>query len=155
MVLNGSNANVRSANHYRMIEKIYWPQGENNPFIKGPNQRPLRITLHTQTLQNLSGQEAEALDAIKELSKLPDVEVWQTEKGEFTDLQIETFDGGQDVTPVFVERPNGSQTWTGVSFTHQYKELAASLLGKAYEDPEAEPFFNELILAQAHRVLNR
>ncbi len=54
-----------------MIERIIWPQPgidePESPFLNGLKRRPLRITFHSQTLTNLSGQEAEALEALKEL----------------------------------------------------------------------------------------
>jgi len=55
-----------------MIPNIYWSEKtrEKNPFLHDRNQRPLTITLHNPSLQNLSDIDKDAIEAIYELSSL-------------------------------------------------------------------------------------
>jgi hypothetical protein len=70
-----------------MIPNIEISPGRNipNPFS---SPEPIRLTLHTEALKGLTGIEAEAYDALRELSNLPDIDVLQTEPGEFPHFDV-------------------------------------------------------------------
>ena len=56
-----------------MIERIEWdkltssPNELSSPFMRGKGERALRITLHPESLTDLSGEEKDAMELLREL----------------------------------------------------------------------------------------
>jgi hypothetical protein len=144
-----------------MIERMNWPESRNSelpsPFLRGRKERPLRITFHASGLVALPETETEALDALTELSYLPEVQALQTETGTFPRVEIGDFDIKADHTPVKVTYEDGSTVRTGIFFSpKQLAEIAAELVHEAdLEDPKAKEMLNDLLVAQAHCALGQ
>ena len=62
-----------------MIERLIWRRdrpssGLESPFMRGEGERPLRITFHSSGLADMCGEDSAALDALRELSHVEEVE---------------------------------------------------------------------------------
>ena len=70
-----------------MIQSVIWPDpsmGEfRSPFARGEKERPLRLSLHIQSLKNLPEEQSAAYQAIRELGGVDLVEVFSTDEDAF------------------------------------------------------------------------
>ncbi len=70
-----------------MIERIYWARTMHqselvSPFDRG-QQRPIRLLLDTESFTGSPPNEAAALDALRDLGRVPDIEIIESQPGEF------------------------------------------------------------------------
>lgn len=70
-----------------MIHSVKWPDprgGEfRSPFLRGDKERPLRLTIHIQSLGGLSGEDRSAYEEIRELGQLDEIDVLATAEDTF------------------------------------------------------------------------
>jgi hypothetical protein len=143
-----------------MIDRINWPQRLGklpSPFLRGAQERPLGITFHTSALTALPQPEIEALEALTELSCLPEIQALQTEAGAFPHIEIGNFEATADHFPVKVTYRDGSIVETGPLFSpNDLAKIAAKLI---HEDDLAHPntrvMLNDIVIAQAHCALGQ
>lgn len=68
-----------------VVNRVQWPQpgiGEaKTPFVRGKGARTFRITFHASGLADLSTDEAKALEALRELSHLGDIDALTIDAG--------------------------------------------------------------------------
>jgi hypothetical protein len=143
-----------------MIERIIWPSRDDNPFIDKTGARPLRITFHTHSFSNLSPEDTEALEAIKDLANLshniveaPKFIIFQTEPGEFPHIQLGSINN--NIMKVYVKTFAGGEHHTGIFYANQYLQIASDLSGKPSSDSETENILNDLYFARAHHELQQ
>lgn len=148
----------------RMIEPINWPQMLLNeplsPFVKGPHQRPLRLTFHSSALASPPPGEAEALRALYQLATLHDIEALETgDDGRFPSVKIgalERYVDGVQGLPIIIA--SGEDRWPKgrVPNPQDLEARASRLAGQnKASQVEAETILNDLIAAQAHYRLKR
>src|SRR3954452_10967981 len=80
-----------------VIPHIQWPlpQGKElgSPFLRGEHERPLRLTLFSESLVSMPRKEAEALTALRDVAQLPHMAVVDTSQGDLPRLTIDhTYD---------------------------------------------------------------
>jgi hypothetical protein len=64
-----------------MIEPLCWEfrrEDEENPFRPG-STRPLKVTLHTASFNHLSQQQRLALDLVRELAPVGEIDILETD----------------------------------------------------------------------------
>lgn len=137
-----------------MINPIHWPEPQHDelpsPFLRGEKERPLRITFHTSTLIDLSAKEAESLETLYELSRLPEIEALQTEEGDFSHIEIGAFDINAKYIPITIRRDNGT-IHMGIDFPRQWLTIAEELAGRFVSgSTDTEMMLNDILVARAH-----
>ncbi len=125
-----------------MIERIIWPNRVGNepesPFQ--PNAtRPLRITFHESSFSNLQSEEAAALQALRELARLEQIEAVATSPGSLPAIKVETPD--HDKKDVDVRVDDGSHNTALLEFG-QWKDLAKQI---SQQHDEQSPRFQEAL----------
>ncbi len=142
-----------------MIERIEWNRKSSidelpSPFMRGVGERPLRITLHSESLVNLSGDEEEALELVIELANLPEIEIFRTAPGKFAHILVDEPKTEDDIIPVRLISENAPPLYTGVWNKKQWPQLTASLLSPSKQnDKTISDAQKELVLAQAHHSI--
>ncbi len=91
--------------------------------MRGQHERPLRITFHSSWLAYLPQEEQEALQALVELSHLPEIVTLQSAPGEFPSFDIGAANVEADYIPVIVKTINETRA-TGIFHPVQWKEFA-------------------------------
>lgn len=83
-----------------MIPRVVWDvlsrDGRQSPFLRQTDGRPLRLTFDSSSLHNVPPEEAEALQALRELSILPELRAMHTDPKERCWLQIGETDQEED-----------------------------------------------------------
>lgn len=137
-----------------MIERVEWqkhPRELPSPFIRGPGERPLRLTLHSQGLINLTADENTALALLGELSNLEEVQLFSTSPGKFPHIVLEEPAAEDDCIPVVLKRGDSVEVMISsrVWFKRQWPDIAAGLAPAGQKDHK--DILDELLLAEAHR----
>ncbi|OGC95063.1 MAG: hypothetical protein A2W25_04660 [candidate division Zixibacteria bacterium RBG_16_53_22] len=140
-----------------MIRRIIWPRQLINeaqsPFAKGEGSNRLKITLHSQSFSNASGDDLRAIEALRELSNLPDIKAADTENGSLPHLAIGETEANADYISVTLE-DNESTTRTAIVSPKQWIKISEYLTQKSFGyDPEVQNLFNQVILTRAHHEL--
>lgn len=138
----------------RMIETIQWKLGHNelpSPFMRGKDERPLRITLHSESLDDVSEDEKEAVELLRELGNLPELEVFDTGAGDSPQIVIGACPR-DDVIPVQLVHRGVTKVHTGIWHRPEWSVAATDLLDPTERSESSiSDMRNLLILAQAHR----
>jgi hypothetical protein len=147
-----------------MISSIHWPQHHSDefltPFERGKGERPLRITLHGQTLHNLSKEELIALDVIKEFVQVENViSIMATDQEPgipYFSVSAEINDGYRYTT---YYQEIGAQPGINIGVhTSQISDERISRLSGGYFPGDTEKLNrvrDDLMFAEAHRSLDR
>jgi len=141
------------------MQQIQWPPGRreepHSPFERGSTERPIRLTLHRSSFQELAPNDAEALEALSELARLPDVEVLDTSPGDLPWVDIGEVDEIGNQILVRVLDPD-IRTIAGIPNADQLRSAAARILGYANaRHPEVETVYDDLCVAGAHVSLRQ
>ena len=142
-----------------MIEHIEWRSprvGEfPSPFSRGEIKRPLRITLLSESLTELSEQDTAAVEVLRELGHVPEIKILETKPSCFPHIEIGTADLESDIIPVQSVSNGTPQTYTYIGFPRQWPDIAARLVVQSDPDHQDMSAMLELILiAQAHCSLH-
>jgi hypothetical protein len=100
------------------------------------SDRPIRLTFHSESFEDLDCWDRAALDALIDLASTRDVEVLETGVGKFPQIRIGT-ESESDHFPVEVEYPDGTRLRTGIRC----------------DDDSARIPFREASLALAHQAV--
>lgn len=142
-----------------MIEPIVWNRrGRQTPsaFLKGQTERPLRVTFHTATFQNLSDDENKALELLLELVLVPELEALQTEPGILPHMDLGDFQSDTDYVHVKVIYRGKPRRRTQVFYPKQYYDMAVRLVSHNETwNEDVEAVFQDLLVARAHTVLDQ
>lgn len=143
-----------------MIERIEWRHthiGELlSAFMRGKGERPLRITLHSESLAKASGKETEAVGVLRELGHLPEVEVIETGTSDYPHIEIGSPDQKGNAIPVKIVAEGQISMLAAISYAGQLPLIAANLIGQP--DPthqDARAMLDDLIIARAHCSIGR
>ncbi|GAG72557.1 unnamed protein product, partial [marine sediment metagenome] len=142
-----------------MIRRITWGSSnfkeDGGPFLRGKNERLLKITLHNQSLTSAQEKELEALNAIIELAYLPEIAAVETEGKTFPFLEVGIQSEQSNFIPVSVISPK-KETKFSISNPNQFLEFAKSLIHQNKNgDNDIQKIYRDLILIEAHRRLNQ
>lgn len=143
-----------------MIPRIVWAQQDIgqavSPFLRGKTERPLKVTFHTSSFSGASVEEREAIEVLRQLSNLPEIEAIDTEPGVLPCLKIGTFENSDHI-PVMVTSQNGNMLkLSGILFPNQWSQIAAQLVGQSDPlHPEVQSMLADLLIAQAHYQLRQ
>jgi hypothetical protein len=140
-----------------MIPHIMWARSSHgepvSPFLRGKKERPLKITFHTSSLAGASGEEAEAVEALRELSNHSKIESLYTEAGSIPYLEIGPYGDNDDHIPVTVTCHDRTIE-SGIPFSHQWSDIATKFAGQTDPShPDSQAALTDLVLAQAHSHL--
>lgn len=126
------------------------------PFDNGQMERPIRITFHSSTLNELPDVEKSALDVLFEFAAVesPHLLALVTEPGDLQLLEI----GGQstgDHIPVTIRYSEEHHLQSGIMFPNQLPDLAALMVSQLGGDPsQHEQALQDLIVARAHHSVH-
>jgi hypothetical protein len=142
-----------------MIDRIRWAQsgaGEApSPFAKGERERPIRITFHDSTLVQLPAEE-EPLEALHQLSVLPEVQAVETGRGSHPRLTIGAFDSDSEDVPLSIECDGGCTIGATLPGLPQWRRFAAMLVSQNDpQHPDVKAMLEDVVTARAHVELNR
>lgn len=140
-----------------MPRYVAWPlprrQELVSPFRRGKNERPIRLTLHSEMLGDLPSDEQEYLDALLDLAGLPWVEAAQTCPSRFPQLAIDYDYQMHDELLAEVGQGEGSP-YGYIQEKGELPQLAARLAGQEeVGHPEARAMYADLLIAQAHMAV--
>jgi hypothetical protein len=139
-----------------MIEPAEWSSlthiGELAcPFMRGQGERPLRLTLHSDSLAELSGEQGAAVQVLREFGHLPEIQVLETEPGGHPHIKVGDLDPQADFIPFQIVSGGEPQLYTSVPFPRQWRDIAPHLVGQSTLDhPDVSAMLDLLIIAQAH-----
>lgn len=140
-----------------MLERILWNNsrvGEQGSPFQNNNERPLRLTFHGSSFNNLSTQDQQALNAFQEFVRLEQIEAIGTDGSSLPNLEIVKPDHDKKDVQVRLKQPNSER---GTAFPNfgQYKTLAATLSGQHnQETSEFQEALQDVLVARAHHALN-
>ena len=110
-----------------MIPRIEWDRFRNgrSPFRRPPPHdpiehrptddiRPLRITFHAQGLRRLPPEEQAAVDLLRELTHLEEIEGYETQPGDLIHVELGDYDAAGDQRLVWVRREGDVVSLAGV-----------------------------------------
>jgi hypothetical protein len=143
-----------------MIKRLDWAHRTHynelsSPFMRGEGERPLRITLHSNSLTELTNEEATAVTLIRELGLLTQVQVYETEPCNRPHIVIGGFDPEADIIPVQVIREGKPPIYTGIMFPRQWPGIAARLVGQTdHNHKDAKEMLEVLLIARGHCSAN-
>jgi hypothetical protein len=127
----------------------------SSPFLRSERQRPLRVTFHTSSFDDLPRIEAEALEALSQLSHLSEIEALGTRPSVLPYLEVGNSVDGADWVPVTVMRETG-RTVTGVRFPEQWLRIAAKLVNQVDpHHPKVQSAFQDIVTVRSHCSLRR
>jgi len=137
-----------------MIPHIIWARSNfdepPSPFLRGKTERPLKITFHTSSFANATAEEVEAIEALRQLSNLPEIEALDTALGTLPHLEVDSFKNGDTHIPIKVTSQN-STIHSAIPFPNQWPQIAARLAGQADPlHPETRATLADLVIARAH-----
>lgn len=139
-----------------MIERIEWSRLTRfdelpSPFMRGKGERPLRITLHSDSLAKLSGEEMDAVAVLREFGHLPEIQVVETKPGGYPHIEVGRVDPKANAIPVQIVFEGALRMLTAIWHPRQWPDIAAHLVGQPDPDhPDARAMLDVLIMAQAH-----
>lgn len=141
-----------------MSKQIKWVKQirdkSENPFSRNHNGRPLRITIHDSQYKDVSDKEAEALEALRELGHLSEIEVFDTHPGPFYNIKINQPDATNPYIPVTIEGL-GKEIRTGAPNPEQLRAMAQYATQKYHLEPaQADIVLNDLIIGSAHSSIS-
>lgn len=138
-----------------MIERIEWGHTHIDEllsaFMRGKGERPLRITLHSDSLAKLCGKEMEAVAVLREFGHIPEIQVFETSPGDYP--HIESGDINPKENAISVQIVSGEQLLmlAAIQNARQLPSLAAHLVGQSNPDhQDARAMLDHLIIAEAH-----
>jgi hypothetical protein len=138
-----------------MIERIEWESHSDellSPFMRGKGERPLRITLHSESLIDLSSDEKEAIQIMRELGNLVELNVFETGPSDFPQIVIGESDPKDDVIPVKLIHKGEIIKYTGVYPKNQLYITAEHLIDPQKQNKETiKEMFDTLVIALAHK----
>lgn len=145
-----------------MIPQIEWPDPQQmgdyrSAFQSGQNQRPLRLTLHNESLEDMSHESQEALSVIIELASLPHIELYETRESTFPGIRVHGDPDRGDYYHVDVYLNDElAQTNLGIHGS-RLSSARLQLLTGIYDEstPEFQATALDLRLAEAHCALRR
>jgi hypothetical protein len=142
-----------------MKHKIGWPgHSSDEPasaFADKPSLRELRLTFHSESLQNLQGDEADSLALLREFACLPEIDAVDTSTGVFPCIELESPDRNQDTLPFGVEYEDKEHRRDCLIWHYrQWEQMAmASLATEIDSERLLSSRLREVLLAQAHCAL--
>jgi hypothetical protein len=143
----------------QMIEPISWEfrrPREENPFRPG-SSLPLQVTLHSSSFAKLRNNERAALELIKELAPDGAVDILETDSTAKRYLKIETSARpGRDFLDLTIWEDGEARLFSGIDYPKQELDTARSVTGiSSSSDPIVQEAFADLLVAAAHRTLDR
>jgi len=113
--------------------------------------------LHLESLKAPPAQEEEALNLIKNLSELPDVDIVTTTPSEFPHYKIGDFTSARDVTTVSLFQNGELVHYTGIIEQFEKLQRDAAFLSNTgtIQHPDTQAVLADLIPAKAHNALSR
>jgi len=144
-----------------MRNKILWPHGSHEdatPLTSGPRQRPLRLTLHTDSQDLADRQNSDAIDLLYELSSLPEIDLLDFEGAKCPRIRIGEAPSGHGHYGLSVERPGGDTISFHAGIHSSRVDDGAVSLIFDMPNPHAECFRDarqHLFALEAHSSLGR
>jgi len=142
-----------------MIRRVEWrpgrPEEPCSPFERGSTERPVRLTFHRASFQDLTPIDAEAIEALSELTHLSDVEVLDTSPGDLPYIEIGEVDDIRNQILVRILDPD-FQRIAGIPNANQLRSTAARILPQDDpESPHVQSLYDDLTIAGAHCSLGQ
>lgn len=140
-----------------MIEPLSWEfrdEQKENPFRRG-STRPLRVTLHASGLTDLSPEQAAAIELLRELSELDDIELFETQPDAANYIRVgEEPKPGEDYFDVTVLNRGQPVRCTGVSYPEQQRTTAQSLARRSdLKHPDVQAALEAVLVVGTHTAL--
>ncbi len=149
-----------------MIEKVFWPKDTDrlsllqqvrdiasSPFED--YERPLRITFHNSGLKNLPEEEKKALDILNEFANHSSVDIIQTEKGTYPNIEFDKFDSDSNIL-LFHLKVEEKLIEHGIHSPEIFKIKLEEYLRKNHKEFQVSKIpYDEIFSARAHYELNR
>jgi hypothetical protein len=123
------------------------------PFARNASERILRITLHSDSFASATGSCADAINLLRQFSRLDGVLIADTIEGSSSRLIVDVFDEDSDYVPIRLEGKRNS-LYTGIFFPRNWIDLAKRLSLRE-ESPvhDANVVLGDLLVARAHRTV--
>jgi len=139
-----------------MIDRIEWSRNVYSdelpsPFIRGKGERPLRITLHSDSLAKLSGKEMSAVEVLREFNHIPEVQVLETCPGDYPHIELGDIDPKENAIPVQIVSGEQLLKLPAIPNARKLPSFAAYLVGQSNPDhQDARAMLDDLKIARAH-----
>lgn len=142
-----------------MIEPLSWEfrdEQRENPFRRG-STRPLRVTLHASGLTGLSPEQTAAIELLRELSELDDIELFETQPDAANYIRIgEEPKPGEGYFDVTVLNKGQPVRYTGVPYPEQQLTTAQGLARRSdLQHPDVQAALRAVLVVGAHTALGR
>jgi hypothetical protein len=135
-----------------MINEVYWKH-HGSPFFRGNQEHPLTLTLHTETLKNITSSEFTAIEAIREFGLLQNlISIYETETSIYPHFEIGM--PTEDFIPVDMEISPTSKISASIFFPKQWPKVAMGILKQVTPDNTTQELLKLLYLTEAHKAIN-
>lgn len=135
-----------------MIPRVHWRNRlseATSPFLKGKNERPIRIIFHSSSFTAATQQERQVIDLLRELTNLPEINALDTEPGSLPHLQIGTYEEGASTIPITVI-DGEPRRWSVILAPSQWLEYASRLAKQNERNSHADQsIFQDVLVARA------
>lgn len=142
-----------------MIPSINWPISRldeaRSPFLRSQAERPIRITNDTASFSGASQEELEAIDLLRELSNLPEVEVLETLPGHAQYYEVGLCQQDSISIPITL-RTTDHRLSREIEHLDGLRSIAAHIAEQCWlESPQTNAALKKVLLVQAHQVLRQ
>lgn len=142
-----------------MIPYIKWPDRwfdePYSPFLRGKVERLLRITFHSSSFAGSPEEEAQAIDLLRELSTLPEIEAIDTQAGPLPHLEIGEHDSKATSIPLTVISKDQRSDYS-IEYYEELLYLAVDISNQGLvNSPATLAALQDVLLVQAHHRLRQ
>lgn len=143
-----------------MIQSIVWPDPRmkefRSPFQRGDKERNLRLTLHIESFDGITGENEVAYSVIRELGELTEIEIISTQEDSFPWMQIKDEPAKDGYKNVNVWQGGKILSYHhGVNPSRYDQEYIQWIIGYHSNNEIIKVAENAILIAEAHHTLRR
>ena len=142
-----------------MVQSISWPDPRMNefrtPFQRGEKERTLRVTLHIESFEGVTGVNKLAYSTIRELGNQAEIETYSTQKDVFPWIQIQDKPTRNGYKSVQVWQDGKPFLHSGIHKNSYDQRSIQMIFGYYNNDEKIKSAENAILIAEAHHALRR
>lgn len=136
-----------------MIDQINWMKDGKlvkNPFLREKDGRPIKLTFHAECLKEIAVEEADHLNALKELLDLPEIDSINSDSAEQPNIKVANYSNDSRYISLQLFKDNAISNTSICNPSQLFEQSLKIVDSKNIDDPKVKLIVDELILAEAH-----
>jgi hypothetical protein len=142
-----------------MVQSILWPDPRMNefrtPFQRGEKERNLRVTLHIESFEGVTGISKVAYSTIRELGNQAEIETYSTQKDIFPWIEIQDEPARNGYKRIRVWQDENPILHSGVHQSRYSQRHIQMITGYYSDDEIIKSAENVILIAEVHHALRR